>query len=329
LARDCISEAALRVTSGDGKSSRVRAKTPAGLVRPGFALRSTLPWAAALALCTGSALARAAEPVAPWAAAAPADTASAPADTARARADTTGARADTAAIAPVPAPAPKPAAAARTPAPPAPETKRDPKGDVGFGIFFGSGSYDNDPFNDDLEAIGYSRIESGLEYGLMLDYRVSQRFSIGAELSHIGADSSPPSATSGPTATYGVSAAPFIVNFTFHALKAGVMELEPFGGVGPLLGTTVRAAADGFEIEAQKTGFYAHAGVTAEARVSTMFSFWLRGFVRRASASKVDLRTSTGDPDAVWDVDFNGTGFSFGAKIYFGKTEPGGPSDEY
>jgi hypothetical protein len=272
---------------------------------------------AALLLCAGPALAPAAEP------------AVSPADTSAARADTAAVRADTTAVAPVPAAAPKPAAAATTTAAPVPEKKRDPRGDISFGIYFGNASYDNDPFNDDLEAIGYSRIESGLEYGLVFDYRVSQRFSVGAELSHIGADSKPPSATSGPTATYGVSAAPFIVNFTFHALKAGVMELDAFGGLGPLLGTTVRAAAGGFEIEAQKTGTYAHAGISAEARVSTMFSFWLRGFVRRASARKVDLRTSTGDPDAVWDVDFNGTGFSFGPKIYFGKTEPGGPTDEY
>ena len=46
-----------------------------------------------------------------------------------------------------------------------------------------------------------------------------------------------------------------------------------------------------------------------------------RGFARYAKARRVDLRAVSGDPNALWDLDFSGVGFALGPRIYFGNVE--------
>jgi len=197
------------------------------------------------------------------------------------------------------------------------------KGEVGLGVHFGGGTYDNSDFNADLERVGYGRIDSGIEYGFSVDYRLSRWISLTGSATRIGGDSNPPGgpADPGTTATYGVHASPLVLGAAVHTLSAKHANLDLFAGAGPLLNATVSVSSGSFEFEGRKTGVYWHGGVMAEYRFSPMVSLTLTGLARHAEAKGVDLREITGDPTAMWDLAFNGTAVWFGPRIYFGTTE--------
>jgi hypothetical protein len=52
-----------------------------------------------------------------------------------------------------------------------------------------------------------------------------------------------------------------------------------------------------------------------------MVALSMTGLARKASADGVDARAVSGDPEAMWDLTFNGSAFWFGPKLYFGATE--------
>lgn len=197
------------------------------------------------------------------------------------------------------------------------------RGEIGLGVYFGGGSYDNRDFNADLDRIGYGRIESGIEYGFAVDYRLSDWFSISGSAVRIGGDSTPPNGPANPntTATYGVRGSPLVLGLIAHAARTRHANVDVFAGVGPLLNATVSSSSGVFNIEGRKTGFYAHGGVAGEYRFSPMVAMTLSGLARRARARNVDLRQTTGDTTAIWDLDFNGFAVWFGPKLYFGSPE--------
>jgi hypothetical protein len=197
------------------------------------------------------------------------------------------------------------------------------KGEFGIGVHFGGGTYDNDDFNADLDRIGYGRIESGIEYGFSADYRLSRWVSLTFNATRIGGESTPPGGAGDPgtTATYAVRASPIAVGAAFHPLNAKHANLDLFAGAGPLLGATVSASSGIFEFEGRRTGVYWHGGATAEYRFSPMVSLTLSGLARHAVAKNIDLRQVTGDPEAHWDLEFNGLAVWFGPRIYLGSNE--------
>ena len=197
------------------------------------------------------------------------------------------------------------------------------KGEVGLGVHFGSGTYDNSDFNADLERVGYGRIDSGIEYGFSVDYRISRWISLTGSATRIGGDSEPPNGPADPntTATYGVHGSPIVIGAALHTLGAKHANLDLFAGAGPLLNATVSVSSRSFEFEGRKTGVYWHGGAMAEYRFSPMVALTLTGLARHAEAKGVDLRQITGDPEAKWDLAFNGTAIWFGPRIYFGTTE--------
>jgi len=197
------------------------------------------------------------------------------------------------------------------------------KGEVGLGVLLGGGSYRNDAFNRSLTSHGYGAIDSGVEYGFGADYRFSRWFSVGFEVQRVGADATPPAHPDSGTVIgqYSAVAAPLVFSLTGHVVRQPHGNVDLFVGAGPLLGATIRAVQGPFEIEARKTGVYAHAGAGFEVRFSPMVAIGARGLVRYAHASKVDLRAVSGDPTAVWDLDFSGVAFSIGPRIYLGNVE--------
>jgi hypothetical protein len=197
------------------------------------------------------------------------------------------------------------------------------RGEIGLGVYFGGGRYDNRDFNADLEAIGYGRIESGIEYGFAVDYRLSDWLSLSGGAARIGGDSTPPNGPADPTTTvtYGVRGSPLILGLIVHPARTRHANVDVFAGVGPLLNATVSSSSGQFDLEGRKTGFYAHGGVAGEYRFSPMVAMTLSGLVRHAQARNVDLRDTTGDPSAIWDLDFNGFAVWFGPKLYFGSPE--------
>lgn len=197
------------------------------------------------------------------------------------------------------------------------------KGEFGLGVHFGGGKYDNSDFNADLDQIGYDRIESGIEYGFSVDYRLSRWISLTGSATRIGGEATPPAGAGdrGTTATYAVRASPLVVGAQFHPLSASYANLDVFAGVGPLLNATVSTSSGTFEFEGRKTGVYWHGGATAEYRFSPVVALSFTALARHAEAKKVDLRGITGDPTAVWDLSFNGTAFWFGPRLYFGTNE--------
>lgn len=205
---------------------------------------------------------------------------------------------------------------------PAASSASGQKGEVGLGVHFGSGTYDNSDFNADLERVGYGRIDSGIEYGFSVDYRISRWISLTGSATRIGGDSEPPNGPADPntTATYGVHGSPIVIGAALHTLGAKHANLDLFAGVGPLLNATVSVSSRSFEFEGRKTGVYWHGGAMAEYRFSPMVALTLTGLARHAEAKGVDLRI-TGDPEAMWDLAFNGTAIWFGPRIYFGRTE--------
>jgi hypothetical protein len=45
------------------------------------------------------------------------------------------------------------------------------------------------------------------------------------------------------------------------------------------------------------------------------------GLVRSARTNGFDARATTGDPEAIWDLTFNGAAFWFGPRMYLGGTD--------
>lgn len=197
------------------------------------------------------------------------------------------------------------------------------KGEFGLGVHFGAGRYDNSDFNADLARNGYDRIESGIEYGFSIDYRLSRWLSLTGSATRIGGEATPPAGAGDPgtTATYAVRASPLVVGAQFHPLSAPRANLDLFVGVGPLLNATVSTSSGIFEFEGRKTGVYGHGGVMAEYRFSPMVAVTFTALARHAEAKKVDLSRVTGDPTAVWNLTFNGTALWFGPRLYFGTSE--------
>ena len=193
------------------------------------------------------------------------------------------------------------------------------KGEVGVTVYFGAGNYDNTDFNQDLIRVGYPPIESGIEYGFGVTYRLSDWFSLEAGAARIGADTSPkPGTDPATTPSYGVHGSPLMLNFVTHVVRNPHGNVSLFVGAGPLLNATVSASSG---VEAKKTGTYFHAGGTIEYRFSSMVALSLTGLARKARADGVDARAISGDPTAMWDLTFNGSAFWFGPKMYFGATE--------
>jgi hypothetical protein len=190
------------------------------------------------------------------------------------------------------------------------------------GVLLGAGTYKNDAFNRDLTANGFGAIKNGVEYGFGVDYRFSRWFSVGFEVGRVGGDAAQPmvAPASGPT-QYSATASPFAINLTAHVAREPRGNLDVFVGGGPLLSATVSSVSDIFDLSASKTGVYLHAGAAAELRFSPMVALGVRGLVRHARASRIDLRDISNDPNAIWDLDFSGVAFSIGPKIYLGNVE--------
>ncbi|MEP7028558.1 MAG: hypothetical protein ABI960_08175 [Candidatus Eisenbacteria bacterium] len=193
------------------------------------------------------------------------------------------------------------------------------KGEVGLGVFFGGASYDNTQFNDALQSNGYERLESGIEYGFGVDYRLSDWISVGFAAARIGADTTVPlTADSTSRPAFGTHASPLVFSLIAHPLRTRRGNLDVFIGAGPLLNANVSSSSGIFEFEGRRTGTYFHAGGALEYRFSPIVSFSIAGLARRARANNVDLRQVTGDPDARWDLTFNGAAFWVGPRLHFG-----------
>jgi hypothetical protein len=196
------------------------------------------------------------------------------------------------------------------------------KGEVCLGVHFGGGNYDNDDFNADLVRFGYDPINSGIEYGFSVDYRLSRWLSVNGMATRIGGQSVPAASEApGTSPTFTITGSPLTLGIVGHPWGSKHVNLDVFAGGGPLLNATIAQSTSQYEIEADKVGFYYHGGVTGEYRFSQMVAISLSFLVRRAEASNVDLTHITGDPSAHWDVTFNGTAFWFGPRIYFGTTD--------
>jgi hypothetical protein len=196
------------------------------------------------------------------------------------------------------------------------------KGEVGLGVILGGGTYQNHDFNRSLAGAGYGPIDSGVEYGFGADYRFSRWCSIGFEVMRVGADAQAPAGAPQDTlGQYSAEASPLAINLIGHVVRQKHGNLDVFVGAGPLLGATIRAVVGPYEIEAHRTGLYLHAGAGFELRFSPMVGIGARGLVRHAKAQHIDLRAVSGDPNALWDLDFSGVAFSIGPRIYFGNVE--------
>lgn len=204
----------------------------------------------------------------------------------------------------------------------APARASGKKGEVGIGVILGGGRYKNDDFNRDLEAHGYGAIDSGVEYGFGVDYRLSRWVSVGFEALRVGGSASQP--TTGALDSlgqYSTTASPLAFDLVGHMVRSNHGNFDLFVGAGPLLAATVSVVSDPFELSASKAGIYAHAGFGAELRLSPMVAIGARALVRHARANRVDLRNESGDPNAIWDLDFSGVAFSIGPRIYLGNVE--------
>jgi hypothetical protein len=206
-------------------------------------------------------------------------------------------------------------------APPLPEEKPGRTGETGIGVWMGGGWYDNEDFNLALDQFGFERIESGFEYGLIVRHRMSRWVSLGVDLLRLDGRS-----TLDDGEEFAILGSPLVVNLTGHPVSGGPVAVSVFGGAGLLVGGTVRLATPTGEVEASQTGFYVHGGAEIEGRIGPNLSFALRGLVRKTRAENIDFREVTGDPTAVFDVDFDGAAIHFGPRWYFGGT-PAAPED--
>jgi hypothetical protein len=208
-------------------------------------------------------------------------------------------------------------ARAATAAPPPPEPPGRP-GETGIGAWLGGGWYANDSFNDRLQENEIDPIEGGFEYGLVVRHRLSRYLSLGVDLMRLEGRSSTPAGVD-----YEMMASPFVINLFGHPISPQHgMDFAVFGGVGLLAGGTIRQSSASNAVEAKQTGFYLHAGAEAEARVGPNLAFTLRALLRHASATGIDFRDISGDPDAIFDIDFNGAAIHFGPRWYFGGKSP-------
>ena len=198
------------------------------------------------------------------------------------------------------------------------------KGEVCLGVHFGGGNYDNPDFNKDLVRIGYDPIDSGIEYGFSLDYRLSKWLSINGSASRIGGESVPPDSPGslpGAGVQFTVTGSPLVLGVVGHPWGTKHVNVDVFAGAGPMLNTTISQSTGGYEIDAQQVGVYYHGGVTGEYRFSPMVAVSFSALARHAEASDIDFSQMTGDPTARWDVSFTGTAFWFGPRLYFGTSE--------
>ncbi len=180
-------------------------------------------------------------------------------------------------------------------------------------MWLGGGWYENRQFNGQLEANGIEPIEGGFEYGLVVRHRLSRWASIGMDLMRLEGRTTPSEGVE-----YAILGSPIVINGYFHPKAPGKVDFAIFGGVGILMNGTVRATTPAATIEAKQLGTYLHVGADAEARIGTNLAFALRGLIRSAKATKIDFRQMTGDPEALFDVDFNGGAIHFGPRWYFG-----------
>ena len=196
------------------------------------------------------------------------------------------------------------------------------KGEFALGVYFGSGNYDLADFNNDLAMFGYSPIENGIEYGFGGDYRFSDWISAGLQAMRIGGTTTPPAGVDPTTAaTYGVHASPLVVNLIVHPYRSAHVNVDIFGGAGPLLSTSVSSTHADFSSAGSKVGTYAHVGGGVEYRFSPMVGLSLSALARSARTNGFDLRNQTGDPEALWDLSFDGSAIWFGPRIYLGATD--------
>jgi hypothetical protein len=162
---------------------------------------------------------------------------------------------------------------------------------------------------------------SGIEYGFSLDYRLSEWLSVNAIATRIGGQSNPPSSVPGDGPTFSVLGSPLAFGVVGHPWGTKHVNVDVFAGGGPLLNATISQSSPTHEFEGSKTGVYYHGGVTGEYRFSPMVAVSVTALVRHAEATNLDLTRQTGDPDAHWDVTFNGSAIWFGPRLYFGTTE--------
>lgn len=198
------------------------------------------------------------------------------------------------------------------------------KGEICLGVHFGGGNYDNEDFNKDLVRIGYDPIDSGIEYGFSLDYRLSKWLSINSSASRIGGESVPPEdpgSLPGEGVSFTVIGSPLVFGVVAHPWGDRHFNFDVFAGAGPLLNAKISQSSGAFEVEAKSTGVYYHGGVTGEYRFSPMVAVSVSALARHAEAKDIDFSQITGDPTARWDVSFTGTAFWFGPRLYFGTTE--------
>jgi hypothetical protein len=203
-------------------------------------------------------------------------------------------------------------------APRPPEEPPGRPGETGIGAWLGGGWYANESFNSRLEDNGIGTIDGGFEYGVVVRHRLSRYMSLGADLMRLEGRTSTPSGVE-----YVMLGSPFVINVFGHPIEpGGGLDIGFFGGAGLLVGGTIRQSSASSAVEASQTGFYLHAGAEADARLGPNLAFTLRGLFRHASATGIDFRTVSGDPDAIFDVDFNGLAIHFGPRWFFGGKSP-------
>jgi hypothetical protein len=197
-------------------------------------------------------------------------------------------------------------------------------GEIGVGFLFGTGWYENTSFNQRLVDAGIPPIENGFEYGIQVRRRMSRWWSLGLEVDRLdGRSNTSPNDAAG--IVYSIAGTPVVAEIFVHPGHYKGFGLDLFGGGGVLAAARVRRDDGATTLDGKKTGTYLHAGAEGELRIGPNFGFFIRGLWRKAEASDINLTAESGDPTAIFDIDFNGTAISFGPRWYFG-SEP--PSDD-
>lgn len=192
-------------------------------------------------------------------------------------------------------------------------------GESAVAVLFGVGWYDNDDFNADLVANGIDPIETGFEYGLQYRHRVSRWFSIGGEVGRMDGRTN---ATDGSNSEFGIAATPLLLDVFIHPVQVKNTALAFFAGAGPLIATRLsQTFSNGGVVDGVKTGLCVQGGGEGEMRFGPNFGFFIRGLVRRAETKELIVDDGSGQGGVTYDVDFNGTGVTFGPRWYFGGDE--------